>query len=102
MPPLEIPFDKKLTTGIAIGIGLALIVPVAITALAPVVRPLARTALRAGTIAYEKAREGVAEISEMTQDIVAEVHEEMREEREFEAAEAEVAETEAEETRESV
>ena len=71
MPPLEIPFDKKLTTGIAIGIGLALIVPVAITALAPVVRPRARTALRAGTIAYEKAREGVAEISEMTQDIVA-------------------------------
>jgi len=84
MPQLDNMFDNKVAAGVLIGVGLALLVPVAVVTLAPVVRPLARSALRAGAMAYEKAREGVAEFGEMAEDIVAEVQDELRGEREME------------------
>lgn len=87
MPQPDKLFENRLATGIVIGIGVALLIPVAVTALAPVVRPLARSALRAGALAYEKAREGVAEFGEMAQDIVAEVEEELRVDKESAAVE---------------
>jgi hypothetical protein len=79
MPQLDKLLENRLATGIVIGAGLAIIVPVAISALAPIARPLARSALRAGAMAYEKARESVAEFGEMAQDVVAEAQEELRE-----------------------
>jgi hypothetical protein len=69
--------NDDLLKGVAIGLGAALVVPVVISALAPVVKPLARSALKAGVWAYEKGREGLEELSETVDDIVAEVDEEL-------------------------
>jgi hypothetical protein len=52
-----------------------------VSALAPVLRPLARSALKGGILAYEKVRETAAEIAEVVDDLVAEVQEELHEAR---------------------
>ena len=41
-------FESDLTKGLALGVGLALLIPVAFTTLAPVLRPVARDAMKAG------------------------------------------------------
>lgn len=69
--------SDELIKGVAIGIGAALLIPVAVTALAPIVRPVARSAFKAGLTAYEKARETLEELSEEVEDMVAEVEEEL-------------------------
>jgi hypothetical protein len=66
----------------AIGVGLAILVPIVARALAPYVRPVARSALKVGVVAVEKGRETFAEVGEIVEDMVAEVREEMRAERE--------------------
>jgi hypothetical protein len=66
----------------AIGIGIAILVPVVARAVAPFVRPVTRSALKMGVVAYEKGREAIAEFGEIVDDMVAEVREEMRAERE--------------------
>jgi hypothetical protein len=65
----------------AIGIGVAVLVPVAVTYLAPLMRPVARSTLKAGLVTVEKGREMIAELGEIFEDLVAEVREEMRAER---------------------
>lgn len=74
-----------LMKGVAIGLGVAVLVPAAIIALAPVIRPMARSTMKAGILAYEKAREAVAEMGEVVDDLVAEVQEELQDAREAEA-----------------
>jgi hypothetical protein len=74
--------SDDLLKGIGIGLGLALLVPVAVSALAPVLRPVARSALKTGIWAYEKARESFEELGESFDDIVAEVQEELAQARE--------------------
>ena len=69
--------DDSLLKGVAIGLGVVLIAPVVMAALAPVVKPIARSALKAGVMAYEKGRETLEEISETGDDVVAEVEEEL-------------------------
>ncbi len=69
--------NDDLLKGVAIGIGAAILVPVVIAALAPIVKPLARSAMKSGILAYEKLRESVEEFGETVEDIVAEVEEEM-------------------------
>jgi hypothetical protein len=66
----------------AIGIGVAVLVPVVAKALAPLVRPAARSAVKIGVVAYEKGREAFAEFGEIVDDMIAEVREEMRAEQE--------------------
>jgi hypothetical protein len=66
----------------AIGLGLAVAVPVAVSVIAPLIRPLARSTIKTGLVAYEKGRETVAELGELMDDLVAEVREELRIERE--------------------
>ena len=68
----------------AIGIGVAILVPIVAKTLAPFVRPVARSALKIGVVTFEKGRETFAEIGEIFDDMVAEVREEMRTEREAE------------------
>ncbi len=81
----------------AIGLSVSILLPVVVSLLAPVVRPLARSTLKAGIIAYEKGRETVAEIGEVIDDLVAEVQEELQEARgeDVVAIEAEPATNEA-------
>lgn len=69
--------NDDLLKGVAIGIGAAILVPVAIAALLPIVKPLARSAMKSGILAYEKLRETVEEFGETVEDMVAEVEEEM-------------------------
>jgi hypothetical protein len=83
--------NNDLFKGVAIGIGAAILVPVAIAALAPIVKPLARSAMKSGILAYEKLRETVEEFGETVEDMVAEVDEEMID---AEAAEESMAEAE--------
>jgi hypothetical protein len=66
----------------AIGIGVAILVPIVAKALAPFVRPVARSAVKMGAVTLEKGRETFAELGEIVDDMVAEVREEMRVERE--------------------
>ena len=72
---------NDITKGVAIGVGLALLVPVALSALAPTLKPAARIALKTGIRAMEKGREMLAETTEMVEDIVAETEQELRNER---------------------
>ena len=69
--------NDDLLKGVAMGIGVVILVPLAIAALAPVVKPLARSAMKAGIRVYEKGRESLEEFGETVDDIVAEVEEEM-------------------------
>jgi len=69
--------NDDLMKGVGIGLSAAVLLPVVFSTLAPVLRPLARTALRAGVMAYEKGREVFEEFGETVEDVVAEVREEL-------------------------
>ena len=65
----------NIVTGLAIGIGAVVLAPLAV----PVLRPLAKTVLKAGLVAYDQARVAVAELNEQASDLVAEARSEMSE-----------------------
>ena len=69
--------NNELLKGAAIGLGVAVLVPVVVAALMPVIKPMARSALKAGIFAYEKGRESLEGIGETVDDLVAEVEEEL-------------------------
>ncbi len=85
MQQLAVLLKSEAMKNVAVGLGISILVPLALKVLAPVVRPLARSTLKAGILAYEKGRETVAELGEVVDDLVAEVHEELQEAREREA-----------------
>lgn len=64
--------------GLAIGLAAAVLIPAAAVVLAPYWRPAARSALKVGILALEKAREAGAELAELVEDVTAEVQEELR------------------------
>ena len=88
--------NDDLLKGVAIGIGVVVLVPVAIATLAPVVKPLVRSAMKSGIRIYEKGRESLEEFGETMVDIVAEVEEEMIDARDAKEAVMEAAESVAE------
>lgn len=69
----------NIITGLAIGIGASIFAPQVIPALAGVIKPIAKAAIKGSLILYEKSKETVAEVGEMMEDIVAEVKAEMAE-----------------------
>ncbi|MEW6113596.1 MAG: DUF5132 domain-containing protein [Thermodesulfobacteriota bacterium] len=64
-------------TGVAIGVGL-LVAPVVIPMIAAAARPLLKAALKGGFVLYEKGREVVAEVMEVTEDLVEEAKSEVK------------------------
>jgi hypothetical protein len=56
--------------------------PVVVPAVVAVGRPLLRSLLRGGVIAYQKSRESLAGLSEALEDVVAEVSAELDQDRE--------------------
>src|SRR5215813_14971913 len=66
----------NIVTGLAMGVGFALLAPV----VKPFVRPLAKSAIKAGLAAYDQGRVALAELSEQAGDMVAEVRSEMEKE----------------------
>jgi uncharacterized protein (UPF0335 family) len=69
--------SNDLLKGTAIGIGLTVLVPVALTIIVPIVRPMVRAAVKAGVGAYERSREVVEEFGEAVDDVRAEVQQEL-------------------------
>lgn len=69
--------NRDMAKGIAIGIGVALLAPVLLPAVAGIARPLARAAMKSGIIAYEKGREAAAELREVVEDLMAEAQSEL-------------------------
>jgi hypothetical protein len=82
----------NVVTGLAIGIGAAVLAPVVIPILASVAKPLTKAVIKGGLALYESGRETVAEVGEVLEDLVAEAQAELTEERK--AAVAAVAEGE--------
>ncbi|MCL5124946.1 MAG: DUF5132 domain-containing protein [Deltaproteobacteria bacterium] len=68
---------NSLWTGIAIGAGL-LVAPVVIPAVAGAVRPLLKAVIKGGYMLFEKGREMVAEVTELTEDLFEEAKAEVQ------------------------
>ena len=67
-----------MVTGLAIGIGAAVVAPLLAPILASVGKPLAKSAIKAGILFYEKGRETAAELGEVFEDLIAEVRSELQ------------------------
>lgn len=85
--------NKPAVRNTAIGVGVAVAVPVAVAALAPYLRPAARSVVKAGLLVFERGREVTAELGESMDDLVAEVREELRDQHVAAAATMADAET---------
>lgn len=70
----------NVVTGLAIGIGAAILTPIILPVVAGLAKPLAKSAIKGGIILYEKGRETFAELGETVEDLVAEVKAELAQE----------------------
>lgn len=86
-------FKKNMVVGLAIGVGAALFLPTVLPVLARSAKPVLKGLIKSGYAAYETARETLAELKEVTEDVVAEAVSEIQTEKMAAAAGlAEVAE----------
>jgi hypothetical protein len=67
------------TPGVIAGIGAVLLAPVILPVVAGVGKPLAKSLIKGGLVAYEKSKGAVAELGETWEDIVAEAKAELAE-----------------------
>lgn len=67
-------------TGIALGIGAAILAPIVIPVVAGVGKPLTKAAIKEGLLIYEKSKEALAEVTEVLEDMVAEAKAELAQE----------------------
>lgn len=77
----------NVVTGLAVGLGMAVIAPVVL----PALRPVAKTIIKAGLVAYDQGRVAFAEMTERTEDMLAEARAEMDEDARLEHSEAKPA-----------
>jgi len=77
----------NIVTGLAFGLGVAVIAPVVL----PALRPVAKTIIKAGLVAFDQGRVAFAEMAERTEDMLAEARAEMEEEAQGERADAKPA-----------
>src|SRR5262252_7039863 len=64
---------SNIVSGLAIGVGFALLAPV----VKPIIRPIAKSVIKAGLAAYDQGRIALTELSEQASDVVAEAQSEM-------------------------
>lgn len=76
---LENGLKGNILTGLAIGIGAAVLAPAVIPALSGIVKPVAKAAIKGGFLLFEKGKEAAAEVGEVVEDLLAEVKAEMAE-----------------------
>jgi hypothetical protein len=81
MAIIEDMFEGNVGTGLAVGVGVAVIGPLLTPVLRAILRPAAKAVIKAGMVAYDAGREGVGRINEMSGDVVAEVRSELDESR---------------------
>ncbi|CEJ47555.1 DUF5132 domain-containing protein [Umezakia ovalisporum] len=75
-------------SGIIVSIGALLLAPVLIPVVAGIGKPIAKSLVKGGIVAYEKSRGAFAEMGETWEDIIAEAKAEIAEERQAPAFEA--------------
>ena len=66
-------------TGLAIGIGAAVLGPTVLPVLASVAKPVVKAAIKGGLVLFEKGKETFAEMGEVVEDLVAEAKAELSE-----------------------
>ena len=62
---------------VLVGLGVAMVAPTVLPALASGLRPLAKALVKGGVTLYDAAKEGIAEAGEQVSDLVAESRAEM-------------------------
>ena len=67
----------NIITGLAIGVGTAILAPVIVPVLASIVKPLAKSAIKGSITLYEMNKEKLAEVKEVVEDLVAEARAEL-------------------------
>lgn len=67
----------NVVTGLAIGIGAAILTPILLPIVTGVAKPLAKSVIKGGIILYEKSRETIAELGETVEDLIAEAKAEL-------------------------
>jgi hypothetical protein len=65
----------NIVTGLAIGVGAAILAPAVI----PALKPIAKSIIKAGLVAYDQGRVALAELNEQTGDVLAEARSELEE-----------------------
>ena len=65
----------NVAAGLAMGVGAAVLAPLVV----PALRPVAKSIIKAGLLAYDQGRVALAELNEQTGDIVAEARAELAE-----------------------
>jgi Protein of unknown function (DUF5132) len=63
----------NLMTGVAVAIGVGVVAPLVL----PALRPLAKSVIKAGLLAYDQGRVALAELNEVAGDMVAEARSEI-------------------------
>jgi hypothetical protein len=66
-------------TGLAIGIGAAVLGPAILPVIVGAAKPIVKAAIKGGILLYEKGKENFAEVGEVLEDMVAEVKAELAE-----------------------
>ena len=77
----------NIVTGLAIGIGSAIIAPLVVPALSKAAKPLAKAAIKGGLVLFETSKEKLAVAHELVDDLLAEARAELAAEGEANPAE---------------
>ncbi len=72
--------DKRLGTVLAVGVGAAVLAPLVSPVVGKVTRPILKSAIKGGLLAYEKAKVMGAEAMETVEDLAAEARAELAQE----------------------
>jgi len=70
-------FGSSWVPTVLVGVGVALVAPAVVPALAAGIRPLAKAVLKGGIMVYDKGAEVLAEAGEQLSDLMAEVRSEI-------------------------
>lgn len=70
-------FKGNIGSGLAVGLGVAVAGPLLVPVISEVMRPLAKTVIKAGLLAVDAGLEGLARLNEATGDMVAEARAEL-------------------------
>jgi Protein of unknown function (DUF5132) len=63
----------NIVTGLAVGVGAAVVAPLVAPAVTNLLRPAAKAVIKGGIMVYDRGREAMAQVGEATSDMVAEV-----------------------------
>ena len=69
----------NILSGLAIGIGAAVLAPAILPILVGAAKPLVKAAIKGGIVLYDRSKESFAEVGEVMEDLVAEVKAELAE-----------------------